>query len=197
QSIPLLKGKSAHGSNPTTVFPFTLSWMPHCWPQKQQWVLTSRSGSADVSSRSPDWYARSGPNFASSSGVAGGSVARRAALGRFRFPGRVLGEGEHLPPARRADALVVPALLAWHLVVIPQLRLDLNQVLHVGGCGERLVAARAPGRRLLRADVAVELDRELGRPLEDVEELAERQPEQGEDDRDRVQERQELVPVPL
>ena len=23
----------------------TLSWMPHCWPQKQQCVLTSRSGS--------------------------------------------------------------------------------------------------------------------------------------------------------
>src|SRR5947209_19731093 len=22
----------------------TLSWMPHCTPQKQQWVLTSRSG---------------------------------------------------------------------------------------------------------------------------------------------------------
>ena len=32
------------GFEPWEEFPFTLSWMPHCWPQKQQWVFTSRSG---------------------------------------------------------------------------------------------------------------------------------------------------------
>ena len=53
------------------------------------------------------------------------------------------------------------------------------------------------GLLALPADVLVELDAELGRPLEDVEELAERQPQQREDHRDRVQDRQELVGVPL
>ena len=62
---------------------------------------------------------------------------------------------------------------------------------------ERLAAAAACGLLALRADVPVELDAELGRPLEDVEELAERQPQQREDHRDRVQDGQELVAVAL
>src|SRR5262245_43984409 len=159
--MPWLNGKSNHGSNPTTWFPFTLSWMPHCWPQKQQCVLLRRSGSTDVSSRSPDWYARSGPNFASNPGGAGASVAMRADLARLRFPGRVLGAGEHLPAAGRAEVPVVRALLARHLVVVPQLGLDLDQVPDVGRGRERLAAPRAAGRLLLRADVPVELHREL------------------------------------
>ena len=56
QSMPLLNGNSSHGSKPMTWLSLTLSWMPHCWPQKQQWVLTSRSGSTPVSSRCPVWY---------------------------------------------------------------------------------------------------------------------------------------------
>src|SRR5476651_2528212 len=44
--MPLFTGKSSQGSKPTTWFSFTLSWIPHCTPQKQQWVLTSLSGSA-------------------------------------------------------------------------------------------------------------------------------------------------------
>ena len=60
------------------------------------------------------------------------------------------------------------------------------------------VAAAAAARRLVaRADVLVEADAELRRPLEDVEELAERQPEQREDHRDRVQDREEVVGVAL
>src|SRR5262245_16589070 len=73
--MPRLKGKSSQGSKPITSLSFTLSWMPHCCPQKQQCVLTRRSGSTEVSTRKPVWYARSGPNVASSSGVRGGSAA--------------------------------------------------------------------------------------------------------------------------
>ena len=47
--------------------------MPHCWPQKQQWVLTSLSGSTLVDSRSPVIADRCGPNcsmiFSSSTGI--------------------------------------------------------------------------------------------------------------------------------
>src|SRR6187399_24544 len=114
QSIPLLKGKSVHGSKPITVFPFTLSWMPHCWPQKQQCVLTRRSGSTDVSSRSPDWYARNGPNFANSSGVSEASIVICADFARLGFPGRVLDEGQHLSAACWANALIVAALWVRH-----------------------------------------------------------------------------------
>src|SRR5262245_27153594 len=161
--MPWLNGKSNHGSNPTTWFPFTLSWMPHCWPQKQQWVLTSRSGSRAVSSRCPVWYDRSGPNLCSSSGVAGASVAMRADLARFGVPGRVLREGEHLPPARRADTLVVPGLLARQFVAVAQFPFDQDEILHVGRGRERPPAAGAQRRLLLGADVAVELHPELGR----------------------------------
>src|SRR5215510_5788878 len=73
--MPLLKGKSSHGSKPMTSLSFTFSWMPHCCPQKQQCVLTSRSGSTEESARWPVGYAFNGPNLASSSGVRGGSAA--------------------------------------------------------------------------------------------------------------------------
>ena len=33
------------GSNPITYLSLTFSWIPHCCPQKQQCVRTSRSGS--------------------------------------------------------------------------------------------------------------------------------------------------------
>src|SRR5262252_8868942 len=41
--MPRFTGKSSQGSNPMTVLSLTLSWMPHCTPQKQQCVFTSRS----------------------------------------------------------------------------------------------------------------------------------------------------------
>src|SRR5262245_63300381 len=72
-------------------------------------------------------------------------------------PGRVLGEGEHLPPARRADLLVVPT---GHLVLVTQLGLDLDQVADVGRRRVRLVTAKASGGLLLLADGPVELDGE-------------------------------------
>ena len=61
QSMPRLNGNSSHGSKPITSLSRTLSWMPHCWPQKQQCVLTRRSGSTLVDSRTPVIADRCGP----------------------------------------------------------------------------------------------------------------------------------------
>ena len=51
--MPWLNGKSSHGSKPIRQLSLTLSWMPHCWPQKQQCVFTYLPGSTPVSSRVP------------------------------------------------------------------------------------------------------------------------------------------------
>src|SRR5262245_59540769 len=61
QSLPWLNGKSVRGSTPTTRSSFTLRYMPHCWPQKQQCVGTRRSGCTPVSSSEPATYASVGP----------------------------------------------------------------------------------------------------------------------------------------
>lgn len=52
----LIKGKVVpRGSKPITSFALTLSRIPHCWfPQKQQWVATSLSGSTPLSRRMPE-----------------------------------------------------------------------------------------------------------------------------------------------
>src|SRR5262245_38285036 len=194
--MPLLKGKSSHGSKPMTSFSFTFSWMPHCCPQKQQCVLTSRSGSTEESARWPVGYAFNGPNLASSSGVRGGSRAIGPSRERG-VPQVPLREGEQLSPAGRTDVLVVARRVLGPVVAVAQFPLDSDQVIDVDLRRERLPAAGAVCLLALLADVGVELDRELGRPLEDVEELAERQPQQGEDDRDRVRDGQELVGVAL
>ena len=62
---------------------------------------------------------------------------------------------------------------------------------------ERPVATAALRLLAAAAGVLVEADAELRRTLEDVEELAERQPQQREDHRDRVQDREEVVGVAL
>jgi hypothetical protein len=59
--MPRLNGNSSQGSKPITSLSRTFSWMPHCWPQKQQCVLTSRSGSTLVDSRTPVIDDRCGP----------------------------------------------------------------------------------------------------------------------------------------
>src|SRR5947199_3975939 len=111
-------------------------------------------------------------------------------LDGFRVPGRVLGESEHFAPTTGANVLIVSAR---HFVLVAQLGLDLNQILNMRSRGEWLLAANARCRRFLPADVTIELDRQLRRPLKDVEELPERKPEQRGDDRDGMQEREELV----
>src|SRR5262245_11363417 len=194
--MPLLKGKSSHGSKPMTSLSFTFSWMPHCCPQKQQCVLTSRSGSTEESARWPVGYAFNGPNLASNSGGRGGSAAIGSSLERGVPQVRVR-EGDQLSPAGRTDVLVVARRVLGPVVAVAQFPLDNDQIIDVDLRRERLPAAGAVRLLALLADVGVELDRELGRPLEDVEELAERQPQQGKDDRNGVRDGQELVGVAL
>src|SRR5262249_50148641 len=128
--MPWLNGKSSHGSKPMTSLSLTLSWMPHCWPQKQQWVFTSRSGSTDESIRRPVGYDFSGPNLARSSGVKGGSAAIRSPFpcGGPELP---LRQAQHLPPAGGAHPLVVAGGVLGPVVPVAQLPLDADQILNV------------------------------------------------------------------
>src|SRR6185436_4044260 len=82
-------------------------------------------------------------------------------------------------------------------VAVAELALDLDQIAHLQQRRELLIAAAAARHPFARRDVLVETDAELRRPLEDVKELAERQIEQREDDRDRVQQREKVVTVAL
>src|SRR5690606_5253190 len=107
-----------------------------------------------------------------------------------------LRDREGRPSARWADPLIVFDAGVVDLVTEPERALDLDQILDVHARRERMAAAAAV-RRLLRAPaILVEGDPELRRPLEDVEELAERQPEEGADHRHRVEDGDERVAVP-
>src|SRR4051812_7693807 len=79
---------------------FTLRLMPHCWPQKQQCVATSLSGTAPVSALAPSMRLRCGPQALASASSDLGSVA-------ICFPEPPLRDGEHRAPAGGTDALVV------------------------------------------------------------------------------------------
>src|SRR6187200_885932 len=112
--MPLLKGKSSHGSKPMTWLSFTLNWMPHCWPQKQQCVFTSRSGSALVDRRAPVGADRCGPYRSMMRSSSTGIVAISLLLDCGKplglaagLPGAALGEPEERAPAARADLLIV------------------------------------------------------------------------------------------
>src|SRR6185312_13711074 len=125
--MPRLKGKSSQGSKPITSPPRTLSWIPHCWPQKQQWVFTRRSGSSDdVARRFAD---RCGPKVWMMSMSLVGRVAMLFLRGRRDrlAPQRALGQSEQGPPAAGADLLVV-AVSIGQLVAEAQLAFDASQV---------------------------------------------------------------------
>src|SRR5262249_7994152 len=139
--------------------------MPHCWPQKQQCVLTSRSGSTEESMRWPVGYTFKGPNLASRSGVRGGSAGIGGSL-EGCVPQVPLRESEQLPPAGRTDVLVVAGGVLGPVVTIAELSLDNDQIIDVDLGRERFVAAGAGCLLALLADIGVELDRELGGPLE-------------------------------
>src|SRR5947208_3067060 len=112
-------------------------------------------------------------------------------------PQCALGDAEHRPPARRTDALVVLDSGDVGFIAVAELALDVDQVVDLEQrCVLRLAAA-ALRHPFLRSHVLVETDAELRRPLEDVEELPERQVEQREDDGDGVEEGQELITVSL
>jgi hypothetical protein len=74
---------------------------------------------------------------------------------------------------------------------------DRDEVPHHGRGRIRLTAAAAARLLASRACLLVEADAKLRRTLEDVEQLAERQIQQGEDHRHRVQDGQEVVRIPL
>src|SRR5436305_11265691 len=54
---------------------FTLSWIPHCCPQKQQCVLTSRSGSTYAFHPVAGIRLSVGPNCVTNSGIVIGGLA--------------------------------------------------------------------------------------------------------------------------
>src|SRR5262245_43114656 len=222
QSLPWLNGKSVRGSTPTTRSSFTLRYMPHCWPQKQQWVGTRRSGCTPVSSSEPATYANEGPKGSGDvasvcvpSGVEivavllaeGALTEPRVGVRRRRRlplaaldhdpaaltpPQLPLRQREQRTPARRADPLVVADRGIGALVGEAELSLDRDQVLGVHARRERRAAAPAERRLLGSADRLVEPHTDLCRALEHVEELSERQPEERRDHADRVQDGDEL-----
>src|SRR5262249_48983569 len=217
QSLPWLNGKSVRGSTPTTRSSFTLRYMPHCWPQKQQCVGTSRSGCTPVSSSEPVTYAREGPNGSEavpSMGASSGMEVARVLVAEGAFaetwigvcrsrrepvaaldddaaplapPEPPLRQGGQCAPARRADPLVMLDGRVGTLVAEPELSLDRDQVLRVHARREHRAAAPAASEFLGGADSLVEARADLCGALEDVEELPERQPEERGDHAHRVQ----------
>src|ERR671910_136146 len=116
--------------------------MPHCCPQKQQCVRTSRSGSTVV--------------FRSSMGrvaIVDDSIRQRV------LPQRTLREAEERPAATRADLLVVIRSFTWlHLVAESELLLDSCEIAHHQLRRERRAAAPAFSLLGTPASVLVEAD---------------------------------------
>src|SRR5262249_41093855 len=156
----------------------TFSCTPHCWPQKQQCVLTSRSGSALVERRTPAMADRCGPNrsmiFSGSTGiVATMPLPRRGeTLRQLVAPRPSLRQRDARPPAARTDLLIM-FRARIHLVGEPELPFDDGEVAHHHRRGIRLAAAAAERLVSPRSGVLVEADPDLRRPLEDVEEFPE------------------------
>src|SRR6187401_2908481 len=105
--------------------------MPHCCPQKQQWVLTSFSGSPPARTLAE----RCGPKR---------SVIARSSTGTWAMshsPRRALRQSEERAPAARTDALIV--LATFDLVAESQVALDGDEVADHRRRRVRLGAARA------------------------------------------------------
>src|SRR5262249_3509095 len=166
--MPRLKGNSSHGSKPTTRLSRTFSWMPHCIPQNEQCVLTSASGRLRAASAQPPGGAslRCGPKASASRSMGSGGTATslvlQSQLGRAQ--GGSLARGpQPLPGDGGAIDPVVEAKRRQHAAEI----LDLHTR------GVALPAPRAYSALVFAAGRLIELHAELGRPLKDVEELAE------------------------
>jgi hypothetical protein len=87
--------------------------------------------------------------------------------------------------------------LSFDVVAVAQGALNLYQVSDMHLRREGMPTAAAMRRCFTSRHVFVKFDAQLCWPLEDVEELAEGQPEQGKDHRDGMKKRQELITVPL
>src|SRR6188472_429423 len=128
--------------------------MPHCCPQKQQCVFTSRSGSTLVDSRTPVIAERCGPKRSMMRrGSAGISATDRYLHVQFftwrgirgLSPQGALRQTEECAPALGTDVLVVAA--TRQIVAKVELLLDDGQVAHHRPRGKGLATSTA--RRLL------------------------------------------------
>ena len=90
---------------------------------------------------------------------------RRAAA--LTTPQGALRHGQRRPPAARADPLVV-AVATRDVVLEPELTFYLDQILDVHARAEGMAATAAVRQLLAPADVLVEADTKLRRPLFDV-----------------------------
>src|SRR5690606_1437681 len=114
---------------------------------------------------------------------------------RLLRPQRALREPEQRAPAGRTDLLIVRGAALAHLVAKAELAFDRDEIANHLLRRERPVAALAPRLLAARALVLVEAHAELRRALEDVEELAERQPQKRHDHGDGVEDREEVERV--
>src|SRR5262245_52210991 len=96
-------------------------------------------------------------------------------------PQGALRQSEQRPATSRTDLLIVAAIRK--LILESQFLLDDREIPNHRLRGEWLAAAAAGGLLRPDADIFVEPDPELSRTLEDMKELAERQPQQRDDDR--------------
>src|SRR5690349_21550715 len=128
--MPRLKGNSSQGSKPVTRPSRTFNWMPHCWPQKQQWVWTRRSGACVRSSPQPPGGVNDGcgPKRSTSAASGSGGLATRAPLDLE------LGGGERRPLAGRTE--ILPRLAFRRLVIEAELAEDEGEILRVEARGE-------------------------------------------------------------
>jgi hypothetical protein len=83
------------------------------------------------------------------------------------------------------------------VVLVAQLSLDNDQIFDVKFCRIRLLAASTNCMLTLLTDVLVKFYGKLRRPLENVEELSERQPQDSKDHGHGVRDREKLISVTL
>src|SRR5262245_21152454 len=100
-----------------------------------------------------------------------------------------LRQHEHRAAAPRTYPLIMFGRSFFHLKPKSELLFDCDQIFNVHLRSERLSASAALRPLLFLSGLFVESDAQLSRPLEDMEELSERQPQQSKDDRDRMQRR--------
>src|SRR5688572_11119446 len=106
-------------------------------------------------------------------------------------------EGQHRAAARRTDPLIMLSRTILGVIAVAQVPLDLNEIMHVHLRGESMAAAAAARRLAAHGDILVEFYAKLRRPLENVEELPEGEPQQGHNHGDCMDKREKFVAVPL
>src|SRR5436190_6876819 len=203
--MPRLTGKSSQGSKPTTWLSLTLSWMPHCTPQKQQWVFTSLSASPAAPQPPAGVSLRCGPYWAISASSVTGILAtacsriakeRLPLLPSLGGPPRIgIRDRQFAHDARMGQAQSPTLASRAEIDLQPDAGLsqDVLQVRQVRGRGEAFPAAAAAGLRNRLAVPAMKDHGKVERPLEDVEELSKRDVEQRGAHRDGVDERERGV----